>query len=256
VPNAACVDASRGRLFVVNKGSSFITEYRTSDLSPVRNIAWVGTDTSPADSHFEIVCAPDRLYVVDGAWMPGLYTVSDLDGSSPVASPNWIIMGVGALTRNSANTSFYYWYQHGWSAGNFNTSVHRNSTASLSEADASSTSIPNFHRNPLDAPILLDETRNLVFAKNKVFNALDLTQVVYTLPSYFDAFDGATENAYALDPRRGLLSTKEYVYELDRYEVVEPTLNPDADQLFFDARGRLWFLSLSRSVLDAQVVRR
>ena len=38
VPNDACVDSARGRLFVVNKGSQTITEYATNNLSAVRDI--------------------------------------------------------------------------------------------------------------------------------------------------------------------------------------------------------------------------
>ena len=84
VPNDGCVDTKRGRLFVVNKGSSLITEYSTTDLQAVRNITWAGMEWGPADTTFEIHCAADRLYVVDGAWAPGLFTVDGLDTPNPV----------------------------------------------------------------------------------------------------------------------------------------------------------------------------
>ena len=101
MPNGACLDSERERLFVVNKGSNLITEYRTSDLSSVRDIAWDGTDSGPTDTHFEIHCSPDRLYVVDGAWAPGLFTVEGLDATSPIVNNHSEhVAGVGGLVLN------------------------------------------------------------------------------------------------------------------------------------------------------------
>jgi hypothetical protein len=255
VPNDACVDAKRGRLFVVNKGSTLITEYATADLKAVRDISWTGMDWGPTDTHFKITCAPDKLYVVDGAWAPALFTVEGLDGATPTATDHTAaVAGVGGLALNAATTDLYYWYQYGWSAGSLSTSVRRLQTSDLTMIDQSSANVPSFTRDPLDAPILLDESRGLVFVKNKVFDVLNLTKVVYSLPSSFDTFDGAAENAYALDVQRGRLATKNYVYDLARYDIVTPTIVPTADQLFFDASGVLWFLSVSNGALEAQVV--
>jgi hypothetical protein len=256
VPNGACLDSERERLFVVNKGSNLITEYRTSDLSSVRDIAWDGTDWGTTDTHFEIYCSPDRLYVVDGAWAPGLFTVEGLDETSPVVNDHSEdVAGVGGLVLNEAKTNLYYWYQYGWSAGTLNTGVHRLLTSDLSEVDVTG-EVPDFRRDPLEAPILLDEGRGLIFSKNKIFDATNLTRVVYSLPSAVDTFDGAGENAFALDSERGLMATKNYVYELERYEIVVPTFEPNADQLFFDASGGLWFLSVADGVLRRQLIER
>ena len=255
VPSDGCVDAKRGRLYVVNKGSTLITEYATSDLKAVRDITWTGMDWGPTETRFKITCAPDRLYVVDGAWAPGLFTVEGLDGATPTATDrSATVSGVGGLALNAAATDLYYWYQYGWSAGSLSTSVDRVQTSDLAMIDQSSASVPSFTRDPLDAPILLDETRGLVFVKNKVFDILNLAKVVYSLPSTFDTFDGAGENAYALDAKRGRLATKNYVYDLARYDIVTPTIVPAADQLFFDASGVLWFLSVPDGALKAQIV--
>jgi len=253
VPDDACVDAKRGRLFVVNKGSTLITEYATSDLKAVRDISWAGMDWGPTETHFKITCAADKLYVVDGAWAPALFTVEGLDTAAPVVTDrSATVSGVGGLALTAAGTDLYYWYQYGWSAGSLSTSVLRLQTSDLAMIDQSSTNVPSFGRDPLDAPILLDETRGLVFVKNKVFDLLNLARVTYTLPSSFDTFDGAGENAYALDVQRGRLATKNYVYDLARYDIVAPTLQPAADQLFFDASGLLWFLSVPDGALEAQ----
>jgi hypothetical protein len=255
VPNDGCVDVKRGRLFVVNKGSSLLTEYTTDDLKSVRDITWGGTDWGPTETTFEIHCAPDRLYVVDGAWSPGLFTVDGLDDANPVVTDHTSkVAGVGSLVVNEAATDLYYWYQVGWSAGLLSTSVRRLLTSDLSQIDQSSANVPSFNRDPLDAPILLDETRGLIFNKDKIFDSTNLAKVVYTLPSKFDTFNGAAENAYALDPAHGFVATKNFVYELTRYDIVAPTITTTADQMFFDTSGTLWFLSIADGALEAQFV--
>jgi hypothetical protein len=255
VPNDGCVDTKRGRLFVVNKGSSLITEYATANLTAVRDIAWAGTDWGPSDTHFKIYCGPDRVYVVDGAWAPGLFTVEGIDGTAPtVVDHTAAVSGVGGLALGSAGANIYYWYQYGWSAGVLNTHVSRLLSSDLSQIDVSASDLSEFTRDPLDAPILLDEIHGRVFVKNKVFDSMNLTKLIFTLPSKFDTFDGAAENAYALDAAHGFLATKSYVYELGRYEIVMPTVIDAADQLFFDASGMLWFLSVSRGALFGQTV--
>jgi len=254
VPNDACLDTERERLYVVNKGSSLITEYDTSDLSAVRDIAWAGADWGPDETRFKIYCAAGRVYVVDGAWAPGLFSIDGLEGAEPVVvDHSEQVAGVGGLVLNASGSDLYYWYQHGWSAGRLNTAVHRLDTTDLSQIDVTS-EVGDFSRDPLDAPLLLDEDRGLVFSKNKVFDADNLAKLVYSLPSAFDTFDGAAENAYALDPVRGRLATKRYIYELERYDIHASTVVMNADQLFFDATGALWFLSVSKGVLLKQML--
>ena len=192
---------------------------------------------------------------IDASWAPGLFTVEGLDGATPVVTDHTAtISGVGGLTLSASGTEFYYWYQYGWSAGSLNTFVSRRHTADLTEVDKTSTSLTNFTRDPLDCPVLLDETRGLVFAKNKVFDILNLTRVIYTLPGTFDTFNGASENAYALDSAHGLVASKAFVYSLDRYDVVAEVLVPSPDQVFFTTDGMLWSLSESQGSLIRQTV--
>jgi hypothetical protein len=137
----------------------------------------------------------------------------------------------------------YYWHQVGWNAGNLNTAVKRVSSTALTLIDESTIAYSeNFQRDPLDTPLLLDETRKIVFAKNKIFDATDLKKVIHTLPGSYNVSGGAAENAYALDSTCGLVATRNYVYELDRYEILTHTLNSGADEMFFDSNGSLWFV--------------
>ena len=288
VPNAACIDAKRGRLFVVNTGTLLITEYSTADLTAVRDIAWTGQRVSATDSQFAIHCAPNKLYLVDGVGRPGLFTVEGLDDGSArqpdgglggaldgglgggfdggvgggldgglaaggpyVIEHTAAVPGVGGLALNSAATSIYYWYRGDLTY----TDVRRFDTANLTKLDQSATNLPSFEVYPIDSPLLLDETRGLVFAKNYVFDAANLSKVLFTLPSSYDLLNGAAENAYALDTAHGLLATKNFVYGLDQYGVVAAALDPDAVQLFFDNSGVLWFLSTTDGALKAQIIK-
>jgi hypothetical protein len=244
-PNDACVNAERQRLFVVNKGSGLITEYDTNDLSRVRDIPWTGTDWGADETHFKIYCAPERVYVVDGAWAPGLFSIEGLDDAEPnVVDHSGAVAGVGGLALNAEGTALYYWYQEGWTAELTGTSVRRLETANLSEINAS-IDAGDFSRDPLDAPILLDEARGLVIAKNRVFDANDLRRLVDSIPN--------APAAYALDPTRGRVATKDYIYEVDRFDVISQTMVAGAEQVFFDASGGIWYLSngvLSKQVLE------
>jgi hypothetical protein len=257
VPNDGCVDAARGRLFVVNKGSSLISEYATDTLADVRDIVWTGTDWGPTVTQFKIYCTASQLYVVDGAWAPALFTVTGLDDSTtPVVTDDTAqVAGVGGLAVNAAGTDLYYWYQYGWSAGELNTYVSRLLTSDLSQIDQSATNLSDFDRDPVDAPLLLDEVDGYVIVKNKIFDALNLTKVIYTLPGNTDeTYSPAVENAYAMDVAHGVFATKDYIYSLSTFDVIAPTVIPAADQSFFDNSGMLWMLSISQGSLFGQIV--
>jgi hypothetical protein len=256
VPNDACVDSARGRLFVVNKGSSLISEYRTDTLADLRDISWAGTDWGPTQTQFKIYCTHSTVYVVDGAWAPALFTMTGLDDTAtPVVTDHTAdVAGVGGLAVNAAGTDLYYWYQYGWTAGSLNTDVARLLTSNLSQIDESATSLNDFDRDPVDAPLLLDEVDGYVLVKNKIFDALNLEKVIYTLPGTVETYSPAQENAYALDVAHGVFATKDYVYNLSRFDVVAPTIVPTADQQFFDKDGTLWMLSIAQGTLSGQIV--
>jgi hypothetical protein len=89
---------------------------------------------------------------------------------------------------------------------------------------------------------------------NRVFDATNLSKLIYTLPGTGMNTLEASENAYAVDPARGLLATRNFVYELSRYDVVVPTLTATADQMFFDRDGLLWYLVTAEGALKAQSI--
>lgn len=99
-------------------------------------------------------------------------------------------------------------------------------------------------------------SRGLVLAKNMVFDAHDLSKLVYTLPGTLGMAQGALENVYALSVSMGVMASLNFVYELEGYTPVTRTLTRNADQMFFDRDGLLWFLSTDRGTLEAQTIQR
>lgn len=256
-PNDGCVDAARGRLFVVNKGSQTITEYATDTLASVRDIPWMSMDRSPTQTRFQIYCTHDRLYAVDGASTPALFTVDGLDGAAPVVTDHSTqLSAVYGLAVNGAGTALYASYQRYQTP--MGVYVSRSRLPDLAKLDMSSMNVPNFTAVPASgAPLLLDESRGYVFVMDKIFDATDLTTLLYTLPgTSYSPLSGPEEVASALDAANGLMATKNFVYELARFDPVAATIIPGADQLFFDNAGTLWMLSTAKATLSAQIIRR
>jgi hypothetical protein len=255
IPSALCVQPEKNRLFVVNSGSSFITEYTLPTLSYARDIPWPAPSWgSEPQIDFEVYCGKDRLYIVDESWAPGLWTIEDLDGCPHAVDHTAQLSGIGALVLSPNEDELYYWYQYGWSAGSAGSDVHRLWLADLSELDASNLGYPNFYRDPLDAPILWDHERSYIFAKDRVFNAENLQQVVYSFPDASPNDIAASESAYALDEKRGRVATRNNVYSLDNFNSIAAVDHPDAAQYFFDKHGRLRQLLTGQNRLACQTL--
>lgn len=247
-PVDACVDAARGRVFVMNQGCSVVAEYRAEDLTPVRTIAWGGTAADPDWAAPNIYCAPDRLYLTDGGSPPALFTIEDLDGTTPTVHAHGT-PGVGGLAFNATDTDLYYWYRDAWNGGWVDTSIHHRLAATFAEVDATDAHPPNIFRDP-PTPTFFDETRSLVLAKNKILSAADLKTLVHEMPNA--GTFGEVDDIYAFDQERGRVATMTHVYELDDYAHVAYRLLSYSIGSFFDRDGRLW--SASPTFLVAQRV--
>jgi hypothetical protein len=257
VPDAACVDEQRGRLIVVNKGSSLISEYALEDLKLAREYNWTAVDANPAGSHFQVYCAGDKLYLVDAATAPGLSVVESLAADPPkVVDHSAQISRVGGLAFKADYTEFYYWFQDNSGSSAIDGPIRRHAASDLSKLDQ----VPKQANDPLTlggltTPLLLDERRNLLIAKTTLFDAQNLAKRVYTLPDLGLQGFGIKESAYALETQRGWVATRHYVYELEQYKVVSRTATAAADQMFFDRDGQLWFLNVAERSLRAQAIK-
>lgn len=135
-------------------------------------------DIDITKTRFYIYCAHDRLYVVDGARSPALFTVENLDSDKPIITDHTAAAaGVGALVLNSAQ-------------------------ADLTRPGA---------------------------RQEQVFDAHDLSKLVYTLPGTLGMAQSALENVYALSVSTGVMASLNFVYELEGYTPVTRTLTRNAD---------------------------
>ena len=258
VPDAACVDDKRGRLVVVNKGSTLISEYELADLKLAREYNWGAMDANPASTHFQVYCAGDRLFLVDAGPMQGLSVVESLAAEPPkVVDHTAQISNVGGLVFKPDYAEFYHWFQELNGPIAMDGPIRRHAASDLSKLDQ----VPNHANDPLAlggliSPLLLDARRNLLIAKTTVFDANNLSKRLYTLPGLnTQSSFGLQEAAYALDSERARVATRRHVYELEHYERVSRTASTTADQMFFDAEGKLWFLNVAKRLLRAQVIK-
>jgi hypothetical protein len=253
IPNDLCVDAERNRLFVVNSGSTLVSEHDRDTLAFVREIDWGAPAASSSydDTHFHIHCAKERLYLVDATSSPGLWSVEDLEGSPTAVDHSDDVSGVGDLVLAADQASFYYWQQIGWNAGNVGTTVKRWAVPGFMLIDEANLGYQDeFFRDPLDTPILLDPMRSLILAKNRVFDATNLARVIFTFTSpEDDSRDGAIENAYAIDPLRGRFATAHHVFSLDDFTSILSIERGDSGQMFFDRDGQLYVVLTNEGVL-------
>ncbi len=256
VPNAICANPARSRVYVVETGSNFIDELATADLSLLRRIPWPAPSYDPpAQSRFQVYCGQDRLFVVDSSWAPALWTVDNLAECPVVVDHTAAVAGVGGLVLGADESEFYYWYQYGRAAGYAGTDVYRIDVKTWAAVDQTTISYAQgFYRDPLDTPILWDHTRNLIFAKNRVFDANNLATVDYTFANAADMSLESYENAYAMDAASGLLVTRHHVFSTDTFLSLGTVTDSSAVQYFVSADGVLRALTTSPNLLDCQTL--
>jgi hypothetical protein len=257
VPNALCVSASRSRVFVVDTGSSFVDEYDLADLSLVRRIPWPSPSYDTPDlASYLIYCGAERLYVVDSSWAPGLWTIENLDGCPSAVDHTAAVSGVGGLVLSADESELYYWYQYGRVAGEAGSAVYRVTTSDWATVDQTTIGYQQgFYRDPQDTPILWDVTRSYILAKNRIFDANDLSTVIYTFTSPSDATSSMDyQNAYAFDPQSGWLTTRHNAFSLDTFASQATVTESAALQYFVSADGNLQALTASPSQIVCQVV--
>jgi len=241
VPNNLAYDPADNRLFIVNSGSSLITEFDLETGTASYPITWDHTDNgnfepgAKVGHYYEIEYYDDTLYLVDQAWAPALWII-DLSGETPVVTDlTGSVDEIGGFVFNAAHTEFYTWYQYGLSAGFAGSNVYRYGISGTTVTQIAATEIgyPDFMRDPLDTPIFLDETGNRVIAKDRVFSGTGTLSTLYTFP----------EEIYAVDLARNRAYGKDMIYTLDTYDGVSSIPIDRYDQLFIAGDGTRFFLS-------------
>lgn len=237
-PSDLVVVNDKDRIFIVNEGSSFITEMKLSDFSLVKNIPWEAPHIDRYH-HFHIKYLDNKLYIVDGSWEPGLWRI-DLT-SYKVEDLTTQVSKIGDLVFSSNGNQLFYWHQYGWDAGWAGSNIYKYavSGSGFSLIDQTDIGYPKMSRDPLDAPILLLENKNLIIAKKYVLNMNNLKQIYYTF----------SEEIYAVDPQHRYVVGKENIYDLEYYDVLIATPKQNADQYYFDKDGNLHMLVNSEKKL-------
>jgi hypothetical protein len=246
-PDDLCVSPDGQRVFVVAQLGQSVTELDATTLEPVRAIAWGPTNTTQMPGgavpvHFHVRCTAERLFLIDGARSPGLWVLPH-GGEMPV-DHSMQLAGVGDLVTSADGDALYYWEQVGWGEGNAGTNVVRFDLPNLVRRDRSEIDHSAFPRDPLDAPILLDEAHGRVLTKNHALDRNDLSTVVFRL--------GDGEVVYAADFARNRVATKTQVYAADTFAPIAPTLSRFGQAQFFDRDGVLYFVDNRRPSLIVQ----
>lgn len=239
VPNDLCIDSASQTAYIVNIGSTFVSEYDLTTGILNQDIYWPApmySSSGSASPHYHIFCSPGLLYVVDGQWGPGLWTINLTDQT--YTDHTLSVNGIGNMVFTQDKSEFYTWYQYGWSAGFAGSDVYRYSATDFTNIDQSSLGYPTMSRDPLNSSIFLDEVGGRIFTKRFALNSKNLLQVYYTFP----------DNIVAADPGRDRVVTETGIYDTTTYNVIAST-PMSGDQMFVDSGGMLYIMSNERSKL-------
>lgn len=229
-PSGLTLSGDGTKLYIVNDDeNNLVTEVRLTDYAIVRHLNYVSTPDSSDSSHRHIYENDGYLYVVMGDWEPTLLVFNETTFGQITYSPS--IKGIGDMAFTNNKTKFYYWYQNGGNAGS-NVYAYSINGTTFTKTDQSQLGYPNMSRDPLDTPILILEDKELVIAKDKVFNINDLAQVVGEFP----------EAIYAVSPSGDTVVGKNGIYDLNSYQKIETLSLETAIKIFYDNSGTLYYL--------------
>jgi hypothetical protein len=241
-PSQLCIHAESDRLYMTTNNSSFIEEFKLSDLSLINSIGWSGgLNDSDDSSHYDIQCTADKLYVVDADWSSQVYSI---DRNAPFIETQLDAMSsIGdILVTNTGD--IYTTLQYGWSSYSDVDGYQRfqldadNNWALIDEDGLNSW---NDRSANLESPLFLDETNNHLISNRYIFNSLNLKQVVYDFGEGVKALDA--------DFSTSLLATNGAIYSLETYNQVMTLPVRNIDRAKFDSEGDLYMLKNSDSSL-------
>ncbi len=229
-PSDLCLSDDFKKIYMVNFDGS-ISEYTAEALEKVRDISNTLPTFDYTNCHFHIKCKQEKLYLVDSAWAPALWTI---DLNTLEAAQVTDVESIGDIVFSQNGDTFYYWHQYGWSAGWVGSYIHKYTIegSQISAAGTSNQVYPTgMERDPLDTPIMFLENQNRLLCKTKVFKAEDLSEL--------NTFD---EDIYAVSPDGTMAAGKNAVYSLSDYEKIADTAKKSADMLMFDNNNNLYFI--------------
>jgi hypothetical protein len=208
-PDDLCISEDGQKLYIVNHDDSvMVTELDIASFTATRNLPFHCTDCinpgNPEAVRRHIYERGNRLYVVGGEWGPALYI---FDAMSFNLINSGSISAVGDIGFTPDNSSFLYWRQNGWSAGDAGTDIYMYSIGqnTFTPAGQSGIGYPTLLRDPLDTPLLILPDTGIIICKKNVFKLNDLTKIVYTFP----------EAIYAVNAQETIAAGKHSIFHYD-----------------------------------------
>jgi alpha-tubulin suppressor-like RCC1 family protein len=175
-PTDMALSATGDALYAINTGGRTLmkVDLSTFTLAAVRAIS---TPNSYDQNNALHVAAgsSNLVYFTDGGWSPGVYSFNFPGGTN---ISQWDDdTGIGGLTVTRDGRTMFSWRQYGWSAGDLTSWVTRFSIAAgvLTRQEISFSS---GRRDPFDTPVLLNDAETLVFNKQQVFAATNVSILI------------------------------------------------------------------------------
>ena len=244
-PDDICLDLSNSRMFIVNTGSSFITEFDLTLSTVTRNIPFSAPidSNSSGDPRYRISCLPNKLILTDASFQPGLWSV-DLSTPTPITTDlTTLVRGVGNFTIASDEASLYYWRQTSWSSPSWSGMNRIDLTSSsFSLLDSNSLGYESLPRNTGGyVPVFINPMTNQIINHRYVFNSLNLNQTYYTFP--------LGETILATDFSNNRVASHSTIYDLTTYNPVAFTPTKKANQMLFVNSGLLYMMVNDQSAM-------
>lgn len=181
-------------LYVINTGSRSLmkVDLATFAVTATRPITTPNT-YDPANPLHLAAGRSNLVYFTDGGWSPGIYSY-DFDPGTVLGvfdDDN----GVGGLAATRDGNTLFAWRQYGWGAGNVNSWVTRLNSQGITPVPLE-TSFVSWRRDPFDTPVLLDVQENLVFNKQQMFSAANVSILLKQFAQNIYAIAGSGEGAF------------------------------------------------------------
>jgi len=243
-PDDLCIDSINNRIFIVNNGSSFISEFDLLQAKITNNIpfsALIDSNTY-GEPRYRIACLPNKLILTDAGFQPGLWSV-DLTIANPVAvSLTTTVRGVGDFIVSPDGTSLYYWAQNSWSSPSWGGLKRINLTDFTLTDSTKINSYESFPSNrDIYAPVFINTNSTQIINHRYIFNANNLGQIYYTFP--------VDETIYAADFTNNRIASRSSIYELTNYNPIAFTPTKKATQMLFVNSGLLYMMVNEQSAL-------
>ena len=245
LPSRMCIDSASDRLYFTSMRSAFVEEYRISDFKLIKSIPWPAAEpyggpntTGYHGNDLDIQCKSNELFVVDASFTSQLYSI---DRTSPYEIK--AINGVDHIGEFHIASSghIYTWYKNflgdikameyypratggGWFASDESSFIYRQRTDD-----------PLYLEYQFkDAPIFVDESKNIVINERYVFDKNDLSSVLHDF--------GENKVIYTEDFVRNRVASSNEVYSTDDYSNTLSIPIYDVDETLFDNEGDLYII--------------